>query len=236
MFKPKLVKIYKYKILPGAEDAYLRLQEKAQALYRESAEVEFTYLKDAKNPLLKTEVIEFFSPNAESEIKTIDSDPRVLKLFKSFEADVLDQTVPISEEILEGEHLSCTSKIHHIEIYCSSLKKSYEFWSWFLKKLGYQEFQKWDQGVSFKLGATYIVFVQAAAKHLDSTFHRCRPGLNHLAFHAPSREFVDVITNELKNREMEILYADKHPHAGGPKTYGVFFEDPERIKVELMCE
>jgi len=30
-----------------------------------------------------------------------------------------------------------------------------------------------------------------------------------------------------------ILYADRHPHAGGPDSYAVFFEDPERIKVEL---
>jgi hypothetical protein len=29
--------------------------------------------------------------------------------------------------------------------------------------------------------------------------------------------------------------ADKHPHAGGPASYAVFFEDPERIKVELTA-
>ncbi|ASK61140.1 hypothetical protein CFK37_02500 [Virgibacillus phasianinus] len=125
--------------------------------------------------------------------------------------------------------------IHHVELYVSDLKRSVEFWSWFLQELGYQAFQEWDGGKSFKLGETYIVFVQADERFLDVPYHRKGIGLNHLAFHAESREHVDAITSRLKRNEITILYPDKHPFAGGEGHYAVYFEDPDRVKVELVA-
>ncbi|BCB04057.1 VOC family protein [Bacillus sp. KH172YL63] len=125
--------------------------------------------------------------------------------------------------------------LHHVEIYVSNLEKSTSFWSWFLKDLGYESFQKWDQGYSWKLGDTYLVFVQTEEQHLDVPYHRCRTGLNHLAFHAASRERVDEMTDKLKEKNVKILYEDKHPFAGGENYYAVFFEDPDRIKVEFVA-
>ncbi len=60
-------------------------------------------------------------------------------------------------------------------------------------------------------------------------------GLNHLAFHAASRAQVDDVTVKLKARGVPILYADRHPYAGGPDYYAVFFEDPDRMKVEVTA-
>ena len=125
--------------------------------------------------------------------------------------------------------------LHHIEIYVSDLKRSTEFWKWFLESLGYSEFQKWDMGISFKLGNTYLVFVQTEKQYLDQPFHRCRVGLNHLAFHADSREQVDQLSDELKSRKISLLYSDKHPHVGNAKNYAIYFEDPDRIKVEVVA-
>ena len=88
--------------------------------------------------------------------------------------------------------------IHHIEIYVSNLKNTVDFWSWFLEELGYSDFQKWEGGKSWRLGETYIVFVQAEERFLDVPYHRCRVGLNHLAFHAISREHVDDVTQKLR--------------------------------------
>ncbi|GAA0595336.1 hypothetical protein GCM10009001_09310 [Virgibacillus siamensis] len=31
------------------------------------------------------------------------------------------------------------------------------------------------------------------------------------------------------------MYSDKHPFAGGEDHYAVYFEDPDRIKVELVA-
>ncbi len=127
--------------------------------------------------------------------------------------------------------------LHHIEVYVSDLKKSIEFWEWFLtEKFSYKIHQQWEKGISFKLGETYIVFVQTEKGHLASTYHRKNTGLNHLAFHCDSNQFVDNLTNELKERNFTILYPEKHPFAGGENYYAVFFEDPDRIKVEVVVE
>jgi catechol 2,3-dioxygenase-like lactoylglutathione lyase family enzyme len=125
--------------------------------------------------------------------------------------------------------------LHHVELYVSDLNRSTVFWSWFLENLGYELYQSWEQGRSWKLNDTYIVFVQTESPFLDVPYHRCRVGLNHMAFHACSREHVDEVTAELQRRGISILYQDRHPHAGGENSYAVFFEDPDRIKVELVA-
>jgi len=125
--------------------------------------------------------------------------------------------------------------IHHIEIYVSNLEKSVDFWGWLLEELGYELFQKWESGQSWKIGETYIVFVQTEEKFMDIPYHRCRVGLNHLAFHGSSRQHVDNMTEKLKEKGVKILYTNKHPFAGGESHYAVYFEDPDRIKVEIVA-
>jgi catechol 2,3-dioxygenase-like lactoylglutathione lyase family enzyme len=60
-------------------------------------------------------------------------------------------------------------------------------------------------------------------------------GLNHIAFHAESKESVDRFYREhLQPKKIPVLY-------GGPKEYpdyskgyyAVYFEDPDRLKLEL---
>ncbi len=70
---------------------------------------------------------------------------------------------------------------------------------------------------------------------MDIPYHRRRSGLNHLAFHASSRQQVDDMTEKLKSMGVKILYADTHPFAGGDKHYAAYFEDPDRMKVELVA-
>ncbi|MCJ8011244.1 VOC family protein [Paenibacillus sp. KQZ6P-2] len=125
--------------------------------------------------------------------------------------------------------------LHHVEINVSDLKRSREFWEWFLTGLGYVIFQEWEQGFSFKFGPTYLVFVQTEERFLDTAYHRKATGLNHLAFHAKSPAQVNEMAAALKQKGISVLYEDKYPYAGGPEHYAVFFEDPDRIKVELAC-
>ncbi|MCH1625199.1 VOC family protein [Fredinandcohnia quinoae] len=125
--------------------------------------------------------------------------------------------------------------LHHIEIYVSDLKKSIVFWEWFLGELGYVAFQKWDSGVSWRYGETYLVFVQVEERFADVEYHRCRVGLNHLAFHAKSKKQVDNMIIKLQEKGISILYKDQTPYAGGTGHYAVYFEDPDRIKVELVA-
>lgn len=123
--------------------------------------------------------------------------------------------------------------LHHVEIYVRDLAVSKEFWGWLLGELGYKLYQEWEFGASYRRGRTYLVFVQAEERFLDVPYHRCRAGLNHLAFRGGSREFVDEMTQKLRERGATILYEDRHPYAGGKGYYAVFFEDPDRMKVEI---
>jgi catechol 2,3-dioxygenase-like lactoylglutathione lyase family enzyme len=126
-------------------------------------------------------------------------------------------------------------KLHHVEIYVSDLKRSRVFWSWILGRLGYKLYQEWDCGFSYILDETYIVFVQTEQKFLEPQYNRKRTGLNHIAFKTESRKEIDILTDELKQKGINILYKDKHPFAGGDDYYAVFFEDPDRIKVEVVA-
>lgn len=125
--------------------------------------------------------------------------------------------------------------IHHIEIYVSNLERTIEFWGWLLSELRYKKYQEWKEGISYKLLDSYIVFVQTEKKYQNTTYHRKRTGLNHIAFYVESPQIVDYFTIQLKKRKVNILYEDKHPFAGGDDYYAVFFEDPDRIKVELVA-
>ena len=126
--------------------------------------------------------------------------------------------------------------LNHVEIYVSDLKASIEFWSWLFPEIGFEEYQSWGEGRSWRCGETYVVLVQAPESELDMGFHRKRPGLNHLAFFVPSGDRVEDLTRQLRDRGVTILYEDRGSDAiGAPTRWSVFFEDPDRIKVELQA-
>lgn len=72
-------------------------------------------------------------------------------------------------------------------------------------------------------------------EYLQFGYHRRRVGLNHIAFQAPDAKAVDALAEKLIAKGIPILYPDKHPHAGGEAWYAVYFEDPDRIKIEYGC-
>ena len=125
--------------------------------------------------------------------------------------------------------------LHHIEINVANLKKSAEFWGWLLTELNYEVFQEWESGISWKQGNSYLVFVQTDDRFIGSGYHRGRIGLNHLAFHGESREHVNNLFTKLKEKGIPLLYEERFPFAGGPNHYAVFFEDPDRMKVEIVA-
>lgn len=126
--------------------------------------------------------------------------------------------------------------LHHVELYVSDLKRSMTFWHWFLQELGYEKWDEWDKGESWKVNDTYIVFVQTEEKFLNRPpYHRSAVGLNHLAFWADSKVKVDDMVTQAQQLGWTLLYKDHHPYAGGPDYYAAYFEDPDRIKVELVA-
>lgn len=77
--------------------------------------------------------------------------------------------------------------LHHVELWVPDLGRACAEWGWLLGRLGYAQFQDWPDGRSWRLGATYLVVEQSPA--LSASEHdRLRPGVNHLAFHAGTRQ------------------------------------------------
>lgn len=108
-------------------------------------------------------------------------------------------------------------------------------WGWLLTELGYTEFRRWPAGCSWAFGPTYIVLEQSPA--LTASEHdRCRPGLNHLAFHAGDSEQVDDLMQRAGKFGWEPLFEGDYPYAGGPENYAGFLVDRDGYEVELVAD
>lgn len=126
--------------------------------------------------------------------------------------------------------------LHHVEVYVSDLVTSIAFWGWLLPQLGFEPYQEWDEGQSYKCVDTYLVFVQAEPAFLDQPHHRKRPGLNHIALWALSKDQVRQLPERLRERGVRVLYEDRASgEIEAPSEWSVFFEDPDRIKVEVVA-
>ena len=115
------------------------------------------------------------------------------------------------------------------------LARAAESWGWLLTALGWEPTQRWTHGQTWTLGATYVVIEQSPALAGDR-HERCAPGLNHLAFHAGPPVAVDALVAEAPAHGWSLLFADRHPHAGGPDTYAAYLEDRDGYEVELVAE
>ena len=127
-----------------------------------------------------------------------------------------------------------TGTIHHIELWVPDLTRAEASWGWLLEALGYELFQEWPEGQSWRAGASYIVIEQSPAR--SALRHdRCRPGLNHLAFHvATSDEVEDLVAGAL-GHDWRLMFADRHPYAGGDEHYAAYLENRDGFEVELVA-
>ncbi len=124
--------------------------------------------------------------------------------------------------------------LHHVELWVPDLARASAEWGWLLGRLGYASFQDWPDGHSWRLGSTYLVVEQSPA--LTASEHdRLRPGLNHLAFHAGTRQDVDRLAAEGPAHGWTLLFPDKYPHAGGPDHYAAYLANTDGFEVELVA-
>ena len=127
------------------------------------------------------------------------------------------------------------SRVGHIYLYISDLKKSYDFYKGFLTCLGYKEIVNKDWGFAFINNGTSIWFEEARKSYIEKGYHRKRIGLNHLAFRVNSKEDVDNFYKEfLQKNKIHTLYESPKAYPEYEEGYyAVYFEDPDRIKLEV---
>jgi catechol 2,3-dioxygenase-like lactoylglutathione lyase family enzyme len=130
--------------------------------------------------------------------------------------------------------MAVTGTLHHVEIWVPDLGRAAASFGWLLGALGYTVFQDWEGGRSWRLGDTYLVLERSPALTADH-HDRCRPGLNHLAFHVADRDTVDTLTAEAPAHGWRLMFPDRHPHAGGDGHYAAYLEDTDGFEVELVA-
>ena len=70
----------------------------------------------------------------------------------------------------------------------------------------------------------------SAAEH-----DRMRPGMNHLALNAADRAEVDSIVAEAAEYGWTLMFADRHPYAGGPQHYAAFLHNTDGYELEIVA-
>lgn len=126
-----------------------------------------------------------------------------------------------------------TGTLHHLELWVPNMTRAAISWGWLLGELGYEPFRQWPEGQSWRSGATYIVIEQSPAR-TAFRHDRCRPGLNHLAFHVATRERVDELAAQAPGHGWRLMFADRHPFAGGDQHYAAYLENGDGFEVELV--
>jgi catechol 2,3-dioxygenase-like lactoylglutathione lyase family enzyme len=125
--------------------------------------------------------------------------------------------------------------LHHVELWVPDLGRAVASLGWLLEALGYELHQDWDRGRSWRFGPTYIVVEQSPAL-TSGTHDRLHPGLNHLAFHAGTTAETDQLVAAALQHGWTLLFADRHPHAGGPDSYAGYLANADGFEVELVAD
>ncbi|MFC4857462.1 GNAT family N-acetyltransferase [Actinophytocola glycyrrhizae] len=124
--------------------------------------------------------------------------------------------------------------VHHVELWVADLPAAAASFGWLFTRLGWREYQRWDRGVSWRKGGGYVVVEDSAARTGDR-HDRTAPGINHLALHAGTRADVDRIAAAAPGHGWRLMFADRHPHAGGPDHYAAYLENADGFEVELVA-
>jgi catechol 2,3-dioxygenase-like lactoylglutathione lyase family enzyme len=122
-----------------------------------------------------------------------------------------------------------------VELWVPDLARAERSWGWLLTALGAAPYQSWEHGRSWRLGEVYVVVEQSPALTAD-THERLRPGLNHLAFRAGAPAELDALVAGAPAHGWRLLFADRHPFAGGPDHRAAYLEDADGYEVELVAD
>lgn len=110
------------------------------------------------------------------------------------------------------------------------------FYEDLLTYLGFNKVAGFRNGIGMSDGTVSVWVFKVAKRFSKNSFHRKNVGLNHLAFRVDSSADVDLFyTDYILKNNIPVLY-------GGPKEYpqyepgyyAVYFEDPDRLKLEVM--
>ncbi len=122
--------------------------------------------------------------------------------------------------------------LYHIQLNVSKP----EFYKDLFKHLNYKVVGEWEDGFGATDGTVDFWVFRTDSKYRRRSFHRKATGLNHLAFLVASRADVKRFARDfLQPRKIRPLYQTPREFPEYRKGYyAVYFEDPDRIKLEVV--
>lgn len=122
--------------------------------------------------------------------------------------------------------------LNHVVLTVNDLGKSKAFYDRLLPQLGYRLLFEEEDSFGYKAAdGLKLLFAQSRER---AKFDRYKVGLNHLAFQAPDRAFVDGVHAKLVEWGAKILDPPAEYPQYEPGYYAVFFLDPDGIKLEVV--
>ena len=125
--------------------------------------------------------------------------------------------------------------LYHVQINVRDAAASLPFYRALFQYFEYTTLRETRDLLGVSNGTTDFWMIETPRERRDAPFHRKNTGLNHLAFGVRQRSDVDRFVAEfMKPRGIVPLYDSPRDYPEyRPGYYGVFFEDPDRLKVEI---
>ncbi|HEY8730553.1 MAG TPA: VOC family protein [Candidatus Limnocylindria bacterium] len=125
-------------------------------------------------------------------------------------------------------------RFHHMDIYVADLDRTVGFWGPLLEAIGWSAAAVRPTVRSWRGAGTELFFVQAEPEFVAQGYHRKRVGLNHLALAVDGRAELTRFRDLVVTRGARMLYGGEIEETATQHRF--FFEDPDRIKVEVLAE
>lgn len=124
----------------------------------------------------------------------------------------------------------------HLYIYVSDPNQSFRFYKQLLTYFEFKVLYEDKNMLGISDHQTEIWLERTPENHKEFAFHRKRTGINHFALKVRSKEDVDTFTKDyLQPKGIKLMYETPRLFPEyTDKYYAVFFEDPDRIKLEVF--
>jgi|SRR5689334_5550699 len=128
------------------------------------------------------------------------------------------------------------ASVYHVQLNVADAAVSLPFYRALLGYLDYRVMLDGGGLLGMSNGTTDFWIAQTDGRHGGRRFHRKAAGLNHVAFRVTRRDEVDRFVAEfLGARGIAALYGGPREYPEyRPGYYAVFFEDPDRLKLEVV--
>lgn len=122
-----------------------------------------------------------------------------------------------------------TIGLHHICLSVSDTKRSLAFYDIVMPRMGFRK-RRSENSKAYASDA-FEIYLEASKKP-EYKHERFAVGVQHLAFHAPSREAVDGLFQTLQGIGADISDPPAEYPEYNPGYYAVFFQDPDGVTLE----